>query len=116
VQATVSAGFLTRMDQMEKNHCMCWKFPGLRELVDYADIYALTAPRALLCQNGLQEPADQFPVPLAREALAEVQPIYTDMKRPQNLAFVAHEGGHVIDLPSLLTFFDAHLQSGPAPR
>ena len=25
------------MDQMEKNHCMCWKFPGLRELVDYKE-------------------------------------------------------------------------------
>jgi cephalosporin-C deacetylase-like acetyl esterase len=34
--ATVSAGFLTTMDHMEQGHCMCWKFDGLRELVDYA--------------------------------------------------------------------------------
>jgi hypothetical protein len=109
VQATVSSGFLTRMDQMEKNHCLCWKFPGLREVADFADIYALTAPRALQCQNGLQEPASQFPVPLAREALAEIQPAYDDLKRPDNLAFVAHGGGHEIELPSLLAFFDQHL-------
>jgi len=109
VQATVSAGFLTRMDQMEKRHCMCWKFPGLRDLVDFSDIYAMTAPRALLCQNGLKEPPTQFTVPIAREALKEIKPIYADFKRPENLALVAHKGGHEIHLPSLLAFFEKHL-------
>ena len=94
---------------MEINHCMCWKFPGLRELVDFADIYSLTAPRPLLCQNGLQEPASQFPVPLAREVLKEIRVIYTDMNYPENVSLVAHDGGHVIDLPSLLTFFDIQI-------
>ena len=64
--ATVSSGFLTTMDQMEQNHCMCWKFEGLRALVDYADIYSLTAPRALQCQNGLREGPTDFWVPIAR--------------------------------------------------
>lgn len=109
LQATVSAGFLTKMDQMEQNHCMCWKFSGLRELVDFADIYSLAAPRALLCQNGLKEPASQFPVSLAREALEEIQPIYRDFGRPENVVLVAHKGGHVIDVPSLLAFFEKHL-------
>jgi hypothetical protein len=107
--ATVSAGFLTRMDQMEKNHCMCWKFPGLRQLVDFSDIYSMTAPRALLCQNGLKEPPSQFPVSIARQALKEIGLIYTDFKRPENLGLVAHKGGHEIDAPSLLAFFDKHL-------
>ncbi|MBN1591378.1 MAG: acetylxylan esterase [Pirellulales bacterium] len=109
VRATVSAGFLTKMDQMEQDHCMCWKFPGLRELVDYADIYSLTAPRALLCQNGLKEPASQFPVPLAREALAEIELIYADFGQPENVALAVHEGGHVVDLPSLSAFLENHL-------
>jgi dienelactone hydrolase len=109
VQATVSAGFLTKMDQMEQNHCMCWKFPGLRELVDFADIYALAAPRALLCQNGLKEPASQFPVSIAREALKEIEPIYQVLGKPENVGLVAHEGGHVFDVPSLLEFFEKHL-------
>ena len=109
MKATVSAGFLTKMDQMEQNHCMCWKFTGLRELVDFADIYSLTAPRALLCQNGLKEPPSQFPVPIAREALKEIQLIYQDFGQPENVALVAHEGGHVIDVPSLIAFFEKHL-------
>jgi hypothetical protein len=111
--ATVSAGFLTTMDHMEQDHCMCWKFDGLRESVDYADIYSLTAPRALQCQNGLQEPPSQFYVPLARQAMREVRTIYDDMDCPENVTLDVHEGGHIIDLPSLLCFIDKHLCSHP---
>ncbi len=109
IAATVSAGFLTVMDQMEKNHCMCWKFPGLRERVDYADIYALIAPRALQCQNGLKEGPTQFYVPIARKALDEIKPIYADLGKPDRLELDVHEGGHEIHLPALLTFFREHL-------
>ena len=53
IAAVVSAGFLTRMDNMEQGHCMCWKFPGLREnFRDWSDIYMLIAPRPLQCQKG----------------------------------------------------------------
>jgi len=111
IAATVSAGFLTTMDHMEQNHCMCWKFPGLRELVDFADIYALTAPRPLQCQNGRLEPESQFYVPLARQAMEQVRAIYRDMDRPENVGLNVHEGGHVIDMPALLYFFDKHLRN-----
>ncbi len=110
VVATISAGLLTTMDHMEKNHCMCWKFDGLRELVDYADIYALTAPRALQCQNGLLEPPSQFYVPLARQAMEEVRTIYRDMDRPEKVVLDVHREGHMIDLPGLLYFLDKHLR------
>ena len=53
--AADSSGWLTKMDQLESNHCMCWKFDGLRELVDWADIFAMIAPRPLECQNGRKE-------------------------------------------------------------
>ncbi|MBN1506543.1 MAG: ThuA domain-containing protein [Sedimentisphaerales bacterium] len=109
IAATVSAGFLTTMDHMEHNHCMCWKFDGLRELVDYADIYSLIAPRPLQCQNGLQEPPSQFYVPPAREAMEEVRIAYKDLGRPENVVLDVHAEGHVIDLPALLYFFDKHL-------
>jgi hypothetical protein len=109
IAATVSAGFLTKMDQMEQNHCMCWKFEGLREQVDFADIYSLIAPRPLQCQNGVLEPASQFYVPLARQAMEEIRTIYKDMERPENVILDVHEGGHVIDLPGLIYFFDKHL-------
>ena len=110
ISATASCGFLTKMDQMEHNHCMCWKFDGLRELVDFADIYSLTAPRALLCQNGLQEPPSQFPVPLAAEALREIGLIYADYGQRQNAALLAHLEGHIINLRGLLAFFEETLE------
>ncbi len=112
ITATVSAGFLTVMDQMEQNHCMCWKFPGLRERVDYADIYALIAPRALQCQNGLKEGPTQFYVPIARKALTEIQLIYKDLGKPGNVELDVHDGGHEIDLPALMRYFAKHLSIG----
>lgn len=109
LKATVSAGFLTVMDQMEQKHCLCWKFDGLRELADYADIYSLIAPRALECQNGLKEGPTQFYVPIARKAMQEIDVIYADLGQSDNATLRVHEGGHEIDLPSLLAFFDKHL-------
>jgi len=109
IAATVSAGFLTTMDHMEQNHCMCWKFDGLRELVDYADIYSLIAPRPLQCQNGMLEPPTEFYVPLARQAMEEIRTIYTDMHKPENAVLDVHDEGHVIDLPALVYFFEKHL-------
>ena len=110
IAATVSSGFLTTMDQMEENHCMCWKFEGLREIVDYADIYSLMAPRPLLCQNGLKEPPTQFCVPLARKAADEIKLIYRDLGQPDHMALDVHEGAHEINLPTLLAFFERHLR------
>ncbi|NIA13941.1 MAG: prolyl oligopeptidase family serine peptidase [Nitrospiraceae bacterium] len=107
--ATVSCGFLTVMDHMEQNHCMCWKLPGLRGLVDFPDIYALTAPRPLQCQNGLKEPETQFNVPLARQALEPIKEVYTLFGKPENVALHVHEGGHEVDVAALVSFMDEHL-------
>ncbi|MCF6284410.1 MAG: prolyl oligopeptidase family serine peptidase [Candidatus Hydrogenedentes bacterium] len=107
--ATVSAGFLTVMDQMEQNHCMCWKFDGLRELVDFADIYALTAPRPLQCQNGRMEPDTQFTVALAEKALAEIRPAYSDFNASDKLMHQIHDGGHEIALEAMIQFLGKNL-------
>jgi pimeloyl-ACP methyl ester carboxylesterase len=109
IAATVSSGFLTRMDQMEQNHCMCWKFDGLRELVDFADIYAMTAPRPLVCQNGEREPPSQFPPSIARDSMEEIRVAYSDMGKSGKVQLHVHEGAHEIALPNLLEFFDSHL-------
>ena len=87
---------------------MCWKFDGLRELVDYADIYSLTAPRPLQCQNGLKEPPSQFYVPIAREAMKEIEVIYNDLDRSDDVVLLVHEEGHVVDIPGLLAFFEQY--------
>jgi hypothetical protein len=109
IKATVSSGFLTRMDQLEQGHCLCWKFPGLRELVDFADIYSLIAPRPLMCQNGLKEPPGDFTVDIAKAALKEIEVIYMNYRHPENLTLVAHPEGHVVDVISLVLFFKKHL-------
>lgn len=115
IQATVSAGFLTVMNQMEQNHCMCWKFEGLRDLVDFADIYAMTAPRALQCQNGKREPETQFTVTLAGQALGELVPAYEAFGKRGNVELHAHEGGHEVARDALLRFFDTHLAPKQPP-
>ena len=109
IAATVSCGFLTLMDQMEQNHCMCWKFDGLRERVDFPDIYGLIAPRALQCQNGRKEPETQFHVPLAEKAMREVMRVYADFGAPQQAVLHVHEGGHEIDRDALIAFLERHL-------
>ena len=109
VKVTVSSGFLTYMDQMEQDHCMCWKFDGLREVVDYPDIYSLIGPRFLQCQNGLKEPPTGFTPKLAEEALKEIKPIYRDFKKGDNVELVIHKGAHEIALLELLAFFKEHL-------
>lgn len=110
LKATSSCGFLTYMDRMEQNHCMCWKFDGLRDLVDFPDLYAMIAPRALQCQNGLKEPPTQFTVEVAQKALTEIAPAYTLSNTQEKLQLVAHEGGHEINLPALLDFMNKELK------
>ena len=112
--ATVSCGFLTRMDHMESNHCMCWKFDGLRALVDWPDLYSMIAPRPLQCQNGLKEPANDFQVPIAQEALREITPAYQSFGAAGNVELHVHDGAHEIDLAALLKFLDAHLKANAA--
>lgn len=109
VAAASVTGFLTNMDQMESNHCMCWKLPGLRELVDYADIYSLTAPRALMFQNGIDEPQTQFPPSVAIRVMPEIAPVYRDLGVPQSVALVVFPGGHEIDVPAVTAFFSLTL-------
>src|SRR5512145_1681024 len=99
---------------MEKNHCVCWKFDGLRELVDFTDIYALIAPRPLQCQNGLAEPPTGFTVELARQAIVEIKRVYADFGVPGYAGLAVHPGGHEIDPASLTGFFNVHLATRPA--
>ena len=71
---------------------MCWKFDGLRELVDYADIYALISPRPLECQNGRKEPTGQFHAEIGRKALGEIRPAYAALGKPENVSLDVHNG------------------------
>jgi hypothetical protein len=93
---------------------MCWKFDGLRELVDWKDIYAMHAPRALMCQNGLKEPYNDFNVSIARQAMGEIRGAYAVMGAADKAVLAVHEGAHEVDLPSLLDFLKGHLTNRTA--
>jgi hypothetical protein len=75
----------------------------------------MIAPRPLQCQNGLREAPFMFVVPLARQAMDEIRPIYADLGRPGSVELAIHRGEHEIDLPSLVAFFDKWLAK-PAPK
>lgn len=104
VQAVSSCGFLTLMDQMERNHCRCWNEVGLREWVDFPDLYALIAPRALQCQLGDAEPRDQFPPILGRVAFQDVERCYRVWGVPDRVQLAIHARGHEVDTDRLVAF------------
>jgi len=110
VAACVSSGFLTTVANMRRGHCPCWEFDGLTEHFDFADVYILIAPRPLMCQNGRREPRrGGFPVDVARGAFAEIHAAYGLFDAADRAVLAIHDAGHVIDLPSLLSFLESHL-------
>jgi dienelactone hydrolase len=114
LQSAVSCGFLTTMDHIAKHGCPCWNFSGLRQLVDFADIYALIAPRSLESQNGQKEPPTDFTPELASRAMAEVRPVYAAFDCAQKPILDIHGGAHEVDLPALLSFFEENLKASHA--
>ena len=48
VQAAISSGWVTTIENMKVNHCPCWNFDGLEEAFDFSDIFACVAPRRLV--------------------------------------------------------------------
>jgi hypothetical protein len=111
VQATVSSGFLTTMENMRHGHCMCWDFPGLQRRFEFSDIYSLIAPRPLQCQNGkLERLPGGFPIDLAKQAMSEIKQAYQALDAGDMAQLVVHEEGHVFDVPAAMSFFDQHLK------
>lgn len=112
IRATVSAGYLTTVANMRRGHCPCWEFPGLTENFDWADIYCLTAPRALLCQIGQQERAPGgFPVDIAQSAWKQITPCYQLFNAKDTAELKIHPGGHIMEVPSMLAVLDRELKS-----
>ena len=59
----------------------------------------------------VKEPVSQFYVPVAREALKEIEVIYWDYERPENLILNVLPGAHVVDIHALICFFKKHLKT-----
>ncbi len=112
INATVSSGFLTTVENMRLGHCPCWEFPGLTENFDFADIYSLTAPRHLQCQNGrLERAPGGFPVSIAERAMAEIKECYSVFGVSDQAELVVHPAGHVFDVPSAVRVLDEVLRN-----
>lgn len=111
MKGTVSSGFLTTVENMQDGHCMCWDFPGFSENFTFSDIYALIAPRALLCQIGAKErEPGGFPPNLAYRAMDDIQQAYAVGSNGHLAVLSIHSDGHVYQSPEGVTFFDKHLR------
>lgn len=111
MRVTVSAGFLTLMENLRNGHCMCWDFPGLQRRYEFIDIYSLIAPRRLQCQNGTKERLPGgFPVDLAQQAMAEIHEVYRVLGHGDAVSLAVHDAGHVFDVKLGKPFLDAVLQ------
>src|SRR5262249_9107469 len=56
IKVVVSCGTLTTIKNME-GHCGCWRMRGFDKAFEYSDVFALIAPRHLVCENSVHEPA-----------------------------------------------------------
>lgn len=111
VKATVSSGFLTTVANMRQGHCPCWDFPAFSDNFDFADIYGLIAPRALLCQIGREERAPGgFPVDVAEAAMADVRKVYAVFGKKDRPVLDLHPAGHVYVNKTTIPFLDAELK------
>jgi dienelactone hydrolase len=111
MQVTVSSGFLTTVENMRQGHCPCWDFIGFTENFDFADIYSLTAPRYLQCQNGkLERAPGGFPVSIAEKAMEEIKKCYRVFGKEDRATLVVHPAGHVFDVPSAMKLLDTVLK------
>ena len=111
MKATVSSGFLTTVANMRDQHCPCWDFPGLTDHFDFADMFTLIAPRALLCQNGQRETAGGgFPVDIAQRVMTEIQHNYAVVDKQANAALDVHPEGHVFVVPTAVAFLEKELK------
>lgn len=96
LKAVNSSGWLTTIDNMKRGHCPCWNFPGLEQHFDFADIFACIAPRPLILEIGERERAPGgFPVDIAKQAFAEIEPAYRVFGAEKNLWLDIHPAGHV---------------------
>lgn len=93
IKVAVSCGWITTIENMKQGHCPCWNFPGLEEHVEFADIFALIAPRPLVLENGSKD--QNFPTARARHAFGEIQQAYRVLNAPDKVYLDVFDGGHV---------------------
>jgi Abhydrolase family len=112
MKVTVSAGFLSSVDNLLNGHCQCWNFPGFTKNFGFCDIYSLIAPRPLLCQIGAKEKAPGgFPPSIAHEAMASIQRAYGVYTLGNFAQLEIHPEGHIFEIVEGCKFIDDNLKT-----
>ena len=110
LKLTVASGNLIMHHRMWHStliHCRCQYLHKLDGVLDYYDIAALIAPRALIIQSGERDPI--FPIKSAREAFEFIQKAYTLAGAPDKVIHDVHPGAHVFASEVPLAWFDKYL-------
>ena len=98
VQAAISSGWVTTIENMKVNHCPCWNFDGLEEAFDFSDIFACVAPRRLVLENGSLEPSEigqgGFPTKVARATADKIAAAYEALGAAGRSELEVHGGAH----------------------
>jgi len=110
IKLTVASGSLIMYDRMwhrELIHCRCQYIPKMEGVLDYYDLFALIAPRALVVQNGFQDPI--FPVNSAVEAFTYIRRAYVIAGAPDLVIHDVHEGAHIFQINVPIAWFHRFL-------
>jgi len=89
---------------MAMHHCICNAVPGIMEAGDIPDIIAMSAPKKLFLQSGINDPI--YPVDGARSAYAFVKSIYEKLGIPENVKSDFFDGAHEFN-NSLIDWLDS---------
>lgn len=112
IRAAMVAGWMPTVQHLEEaRHCPCWDFPGLRDAIDFPDVFGLIAPRPLMLQLG--EADKDFPKSVAEPGVRRVAMIYERFGSPDKLEVVVHPGAHEALPAQTLTFFQRTLGVAP---
>lgn len=110
LKMVVASGSLIMHDRMwhrELLHCRCQYLDKMDGVLDYYDVFALVAPRALVVQNGKKDPI--FPIGSAGKAFEHIKRAYALAGAPDNVYHDVHEGAHAFRSEVPLQWFEKHL-------
>ena len=109
ITASVASGSmnLLRERSLKLAGCAIQFLPGVLRYGDVAELFSLIAPRALQLQAG---EGDKLITPEDRDHIeATARTAYRAAGAEQNLDYVLHDQGHVLDWPSARPFLQRHL-------
>lgn len=109
VKVVIVSGYLNTFEDsvLSLYHCIDNYAPGLLHVAEMKDIAALIAPRALWCENGIQD--DIFPIDAFRKTTASLKTVWEKAAHPERFEAHSFPGGHQWNGAPLPDFLKAHL-------